>query len=243
LEYALKQRQQGFLLIFAIVLILVMAFIGLILTRLFTNQTNTSTNLLLSKQALYIAISGLEIAKRDITMKAISCDTLGAQHNSESALNGQFSLTGTKSNASTLLSGNINANSSSIHLTDAAGFALAGIVLIVGEYIYYASLSGNIISTLSHGKANSAAANHNSGVTIRQSQCYITSTGAIPTIGAAKYTNTVSSVVWIITGISLGGYQPSVSSSGSVNMSGNAYIANPGIQLSDDGYPGSKSVR
>ena len=195
--------------------------------------------MLLSKQALYIAISGLEIAKRDLTKKSVSCNALGTQHNAESALNGQFSTTGTQSNASTLLSGNINASSASIQLTNAAGFAPAGVVNIDSEYIYYASLSGNVISQLSRGKAGSTAASHTSGATIRQSQCYLTSTGAIPTISAAKYKSTVSSVVLTNAELSLGGYQPSVSSGASVSMSGNAYIANPGIQGNDSGYPGS----
>jgi len=235
----MKQHQQGFLLIYAIVMILIMAFIGLILTHLSTNQTNTSTNLFLSKQALYIAISGLEIAKRDITKKAISCNTLGTQHNAESLLNGQFSVTGVESKVTTLLSGNINSGSTSIQLTSATGFAPAGIAMIDSEYIYYASLSGNVISRLSHGKGGSIAASHNSGATISQSQCYIQSTGAIPTINAAKYKNTVGSVVVTGTELSFGGYQPSVSSSGSVSMSGNAYIANPGIQLNAADYTGS----
>jgi Tfp pilus assembly protein PilX len=248
LEYNLKLSQKGFLLIIAMILVAIMAFVGLILTRLFANQTYTSTNLLLSKQALYMAVSGLEIAKRDLTQKAISCNNLGAQHagpqnTGEAINNGQFLVTGVQSNPlTTLLSGSISNSSTSIQLANTAGFASSGIIKIDSEYIFYSSMSGNVLNNLSRGKAGSAASSHNSGAIVSQNQCYITSTGFITpdiTKPGKKISSTVSSVVIMSSEMSLGGYQPSVSSGGSVSMSGNAYIANPGITLNGEGYTGS----
>lgn len=239
MEYTLKQRQRGFLLIFALVLILVMSFISLMLTHLFTDQTNTSSNQLSSKQALSIAVSGLDIAKRDLTKKAIACNALGTLHTAEPLLNGEFSIVGAQTNVITVLSENLTTTSSSIHLADATGLAASGIVKIDNEYIYYASLSGNVLSTLTRGKASSSPSSHNSGVTVIHSQCMITSTGAIPTFNAAKYKNSVSSVVVMSGEMSFGGYQPSVSSAGDVSLSGSAYIANPGIAVNDPDYVGS----
>lgn len=238
MEHTIKQ-QRGYLIMVAVIVITILAFIGLILTRLFTNQAQTSTNLSLSKQSLYIAVSGLDIGKRDITQKAIACDALAATHNAETLFNGQFSLTGTPSTASTTLVGNISANSASITLTSAVGFGPIGMVKINDEYIYYKNLSGNVLSGLSRGKATSIAADHSAGTAVSQSQCYIQSTGAIPTINAATQKSTVSSLVLINRVLSLGGYQPSVSSGGDVSMSGNAYIANPDITLNESDYPGS----
>lgn len=239
MERSIKFYQRGFLLIFAMVLITVMGFIGVILTRLFMNQTNTSTNLLLSKQTLYIALSGLEIAKRDVTQKSIACVNLAAQHTAEPLANGQFSVTGTASNALTLLSANISNSSSSIQITDATTFAPIGIVKIDNEYIYYQSISGNVLNNLSRGKGGSTASGHTAGAVVSQRQCYITSIGAIPSINAATHTNTVSTAVVMSAELSVGGFQPSVTSGGTVSMSGNAYIANPDITLNGEGYTGS----
>ena len=224
-----KRKQQGYLLIVACMLIVVIGFIGLMLTRMFTNQAQTSSNQLQAKQALYLAMSGLDIAKRDVTINSVACN--GTLHNAENLLGGQFTVTGTLSNpASTTLNGSITASSTSLMLTSTVGFAPKGIVLIDSEYIYYNSLSGNLLSQLTRSKGPGGVASaHASGAVASQNQCQLQSTGYEPTAASFSASQSVSAVLWINLSLNFGGTQPMLATTGTVTFNSSSSITNTGV--------------
>ncbi len=245
MEYALKHRQQGYLLVLAIVLVTIMSFVALIMTRLVSNEAKMSANLTQSKQALYLAVSGLEIAKHDLTQSGVQCGSMGSNHSAESLFTGQFSVSGLQTTASSTLASDISSNSTSLVLNSTGGFAPIGLVKIDGEYIYYASVSGNVLGGLSRGKAGSTASSHLSGAVAYQSQCYISSTGAIPSMASATAVkSTVGGVVWMASSLSLGGYAPGISSANVISVKGNGTIINPDPSVVFQGanFAGSTAV-
>ncbi|MEI8055610.1 MAG: hypothetical protein WCH10_06455 [bacterium] len=85
------KNQQGYLLVLAAVLIIVVTFAGTSLVSMFLGKMGATKNNQQSSAALYIATSGLEIAKHDIAVKHVSCDKY---NNSAKQFDGVFTVTG-----------------------------------------------------------------------------------------------------------------------------------------------------
>ncbi|MDP1602654.1 MAG: hypothetical protein Q8M03_05260, partial [Legionella sp.] len=64
-------RQRGaFLIIAAVFLLIVLAFLGAVFLTTFTTSTSTALNEVQSTRALFVAEGGVEFARRDLTLDA-----------------------------------------------------------------------------------------------------------------------------------------------------------------------------
>jgi Tfp pilus assembly protein PilX len=185
------KSQQGFLLIVAVILIVIVGFIGSSLAYMYIGGTKSNTNILRSNEAFYIATSGLEIAKRDIIVnKAIyTCESInGIPKYTDAAFppeaanpRGYFTVIGNVYAVNSQLSVSIDEVATIIPITDTSTLASFGFVSIAGETITYSGIQGNNLLNAKRGAASTTAQSHNIGTNVVQNMCTLTSTGQIPT--------------------------------------------------------------
>lgn len=180
------KRQRGYLLLIATVIIVIVGFVGGILAYMLIGQSSAATETLQAKSALYIAASGLELAKRDLIVNGVQCSAIegtGAYTNA-SLFNGKFSVSGypkvaistlnqniTASAVSIPLNGtilleNINASATVIPVTNAASLPNSGTVRIENETVSYTSISGDTLQNVTRGILGTIAASHAGGTFI-----------------------------------------------------------------------------
>lgn len=183
------KTQQGFLLIIAIILIVIIGFIGVVLAYMYIGGPKSNTNILRSNDAFYVATSGLEIAKRDVLTRWKSCNAISGNVKYTNAAfppgaanpTGYFTVTSSLNNVKSKLSADINASATNIPLLDATGFAAAGFVLIEKEIITYVGVQGNTLQNARRGMAGTTAVVHNANKKVAQNMCVLTSVGQVPT--------------------------------------------------------------
>lgn len=172
-----RGKQQGFLLIAAIALIVVLGFLGVVISRLATSNLTAGSLHLTSGQAFYVAESGLERAKYGYMQEGADCSELiytGAVGK------GDFTTTPTYFGpVSTALSAAISATDTVIPLTSTAGLAPAGRVRIDFEDIDYGSIAGGALLGVRRGRNGTPAAAHASGAVVSLDLCSVQSAGAV----------------------------------------------------------------
>lgn len=179
------KSQNGFLLVTAIVLIIVIGMLGLVLTNLSVGQSESTVDVLSSEKAFFVASSGLENAKHDLTANQVSCN---AFTKTGTLFGGEYKVTGQMQTAvSTTLTGNINAATTTIPVNNANAFPNSGIIQIftggVAENIIYNGKTSNQLLRATRGAYSSVAAGHSTGnVVSQQNVCTLISTGGIPTL-------------------------------------------------------------
>lgn len=195
MESSLKiKEQRGYLLILAIVIIVIVAFVGVTLVRMFIGSSSSESNVALSNQVFYIANSGMEIAKHNIVENKLDCNVINGQsfYTDKPLFNGRFTVTGHDNSATNALLNTIAANSTSLQLKNSfpatllansinaaeinniklssiSGFASKGLVKIDNELISYRGIVGSAPYTLSgvnRGAAGTIAVSHSNGATI-----------------------------------------------------------------------------
>lgn len=191
------QKQQGYLLISAIALIVVVAFLAASVSYIAVTHTEATINQIDSEQAFYIAEAGLARAKfklftTDPTQR-IDCDAVSgdAALTNVSFGGGQFTVTSSISQPSPppTLSAHINAVTTVIPVTSLAGLTSGGRVMLDKELVDYTSGTSDSLScggsppclvgvTRGTGGTNNVA--HQSGTAVSQYECEITSKGAVP---------------------------------------------------------------
>lgn len=192
------RNQQGYFLLVAVVLVMVMGAMGVVTAYMVANRARMSVALQGGMSAFYVAESGLEIASRLlvganlVSGQGVTCATLTGNSllTNSSVLNGTFTATavgGGLYTGSSTLSGGINATSNSLILASATGFAPHGRIRIDSEVIDYASLSGNTLTGLNRGMSGSVAASHSSGASVTQSMCLVSVTGGVPSVASPRY--------------------------------------------------------
>lgn len=253
MESLLKiKAQRGYLLILAIVIIVIVAFVGVTLVRMFIGGSSSESNVALSSQAFYIANSGMEIAKRDIVVNKIACTAINGttKYTAANRANGQFTVIGSANAAASTITTDINDTeaSPSVVLANANGFtAEGGVVRIDNELFYYSSIISNTLQNVKRGVSGTFVAAHNSGSNILQNQCVLTSTGAVPTIAAASAKRTIREVLPALDkGFSIDGMYAVLVALGAVQMAGTPFIINPSVWYTptpaSPDYPGSTIV-
>lgn len=238
-------KQSGYLLVISIVLIIVLAFVARLILNVYINQIQGSVNISKSNSAYNIAISGLDIAKRDVIVNGASCSALGALHDNESLLNGYFTTSGDETSASSTLSTSISSGSTSITLASTSGFAKSGLVKIGNEYIYYSSISGNTLNNAARGKATTTATSHIAGSTVAQNQCRIISSAGMPDLSSSNSSKaTVIGMIALESGgsFSVDGKYPSLLTGGTLRLTGNTRLINSGAVLNDSSFSGSTVI-
>ncbi|MBN1684632.1 MAG: hypothetical protein JW855_04270 [Gammaproteobacteria bacterium] len=147
----MKKNEQGYLLIIAIVLIVIVGFIVGVIIHTFITTTATSSDYLMSKQSFYLAESGLEFGLRELKIVLNSPGGLsnlttycnGAWKPEHDFGNGQFRFKCNQYNPSPLatLTANISATNKFIPLSTVSGYASLGRVSIDSESIHYTAIS------------------------------------------------------------------------------------------------------
>ncbi len=191
------RKQQGYLMIVAVILIVIMGVLGMAVAYMISSGAAATNFFAQAENAYQLANSGLEVATRELLTPFLSgsnprlaCASLtGNSAVTNSGFdNGEFTVTASAPNyVNNTLSSAITASATSLSLTNAAGFASSGRIVIEGEHINYASISGNTLLGLQRGADGSRAASHVSGAYASQYQCSINSLGGIPSVTSATY--------------------------------------------------------
>ncbi|MBI1820147.1 MAG: hypothetical protein HY036_07290 [Nitrospirae bacterium] len=216
------RNQTGVALLAVIFFLVVMAFVGVIFISLSSNNMTQSVNEVYSSRALYIAEGGLERAGRYLLKREGSppCTTCTcASINTSTSFNGAvpaFTASGSGQFTVTSVFNNNLAPTSLFALTDnvtttipataanlsVSGYASFGRIMIDKEMIDYTALGqgagvcgGGAPSCFVgavRGADGTAPAQHVIGTSVAQTQCLLTSTGGVPTIGAGTNQRVVS---------------------------------------------------
>jgi len=244
------KKQKGYLLIVALVLIVIVGFVSTMITSMFAGSAQINSNILQSNAAFYIASSGLEAAKRDITSKGVGCEAINgaSQYTNNSLFNGAYTVTGANSVTTTTLNAAISSNATTIPLTSTNNFASVGTVVIDNEFIDYGGISGNALVNLTRGAGGTTAAAHTISANVIQNQCVLTAVGGVPSINAAEGKRTLQQTL-IGSSFSLnnfgtlpGAITPGLVVAGSISLKGNSSVINTSVTGSSANFKGSTIV-
>ena len=187
----MQKRQNGFLAIVAIVLIVIFAIIGVFVTYVVNSDMLSATNHLGGQKAFYIAEAGLEGGAHQLMIPTIASRTIctGITGNANltnftfTGAAGPFTVTGTgpQSPTASTLSGAITASATTIPMTSVATYASTGRIMIDSELIDYTTISGSSFVNVRRGVAGTTAVAHASGAGVGQYQCLLQSQGGVPT--------------------------------------------------------------
>lgn len=243
MEYKIN-TQRGYLLILATVLIIIATFIGSLLVNMFMGKTAATQSSLQSDAALYIAHSGLEIAKRDIAVNYLTCSGIGglAKYTNAAQFSGVFTVTGTKNLAQSTLQSGIGATDTSIPLASVSNFANNGIALIDNEMVQYVGISGTTLLNAVRGVFGSMAIAHSAGSNAVQDQCLITSTAGVPTLTSPEGKRVIQQALLGRVGFSYGGSIPALVSGSTATLQGSPAVINPSVTSGSSNFPGSTIV-
>ncbi|HVE44664.1 MAG TPA: hypothetical protein VNC84_05965 [Gammaproteobacteria bacterium] len=195
----MRRKQQGYFLIVAVILILVIGTMGAVIAYLLATRSLLSAAQQKGLTAFYIAESALSTGGRLLTMPALtgtpsrsSCAAItGTAAITNASLNGgTFTVTTTNSSpiyAINSLAAGVPASATTIPLTSAAGFAPYGKVMVDKETINYAAISGNSLIGVTRGASGSIASAHASGASVGQYTCLLDAQAGIPSISAPSY--------------------------------------------------------
>lgn len=177
-----NKKQDGFLLIAAIVLIMVIGFFAAAIVFMFTGSAIAGAKNTSAKKAFYIAESGLEYGTRQIVTQSTACGAITSTFPDPVAFaDGEFKISAVAyTPGPTLLSGSITATDTIIPLVSASDFAPQGRIVINNEVIYYTGKSGNSLTGAKRGRENSLANAHASGSAVKQQQCTLEAQSAVP---------------------------------------------------------------
>src|SRR5437870_1971772 len=125
--------QKGFLLMVVVLWIIILGFIGVAVTYMFTTSAYTATNANAGDKAFYIAASGLEVASHDLKNNNVTCNAINDNSNytNVSLFGGQFTVTSTANVASSTLANAMNASQTSFTVANASGFVSSGTLLLI----------------------------------------------------------------------------------------------------------------
>ncbi len=179
-----KIKQQGFLSIVTIFIITVFTLLSAGLAYLFISRATSTSHMLSSNRAFFMADSGIEQGRLVLNEPTIANrSTCGTLNQNFSLSGNSAAVTGSFVNQTSSVDGAITSTSSSISLDDSSSFSNTGRIYIDKEAINYKNndTNSNQLTGLSRGQANTIAASHTNFTVVSQFQCYIQSVGTSPT--------------------------------------------------------------
>jgi len=218
-------RQRGFLLIISVVLIVVAALALTVMVYFSVTGNQATVRHLSSKQALFVAESGLERGTRALLSPVLNerrtCAAVTGDVNLSNVAfgAGRFSVTGGVPfypAAPTTLRLAISATDSTIPVNGLAGYAAAGRVLIGGEAIDYSEVEAAddaicggagrapCLVGAARGRDGTMAAAHAAGSPVGQYQCDLESEGGVPDLANARGKRVVNQGVQLQEGWAVG---------------------------------------
>ena len=199
--------QRGFLLMTAVVLIIIAALVLTVMVNFSVIGNQSTVRHLGSKQALFIAGTGLERGIRALLSpvlgERLDCAAVTGDVNltNNAFGEGRFTVTGGASSypaAPTTLKIGISATDSTIPVNSLTGYAAAGRVLIGGESIDYAEIEPTddtvcggtgrspCLVGAARGRDSSTASIHAAGSLVGQYQCDLQAEGGVPDLTASR---------------------------------------------------------
>jgi len=187
-------KQKGFLLVVAVVLIVVVGFIGIALSYMIYESAYSTLNLQQSTSALFIAESGFEHATHKLLTSTLSnrSNCAGLSLSNASIGDGAYTVTGTGPSyvsAPTTLNGALTANATTITLTSTANYQSSGRIMIDHELINYSNTDATHFLNVQRGVDSSTPASHTSGTSVGQYQCNLNSQGGAPSLTPPSITD------------------------------------------------------
>lgn len=193
----MRQFEQGYLALVAIVLILVGGVAATVIGHLFTVDADASDHHRKTTQAFYIANAGLDRAVYGLLTSnasdVMSCSGINGNANYTNVAmgDGRFTVTTTGYNPNPVatLSSGISASSTILPVSTISGYASNGRVLIDEEAINYSGVStasadcaGNppCFYGANRGVDGTSAVAHAAGAALGQNQCHLVSEGVVP---------------------------------------------------------------
>ncbi|MBU2545835.1 MAG: hypothetical protein KKE46_01725 [Gammaproteobacteria bacterium] len=243
--------QKGYLLILAAVLIVVIGFVSTMLVYMHSRGAQSVANVQQSHEALYLASSGLEIAKRDILVNNVTCSGINglAKYTNAPLFNGQMTVTGSSNIASTSTFMTMLPYVTYVPVYNSNNFADQGVVQIDFELIRYEGKTTYFLLNATRGYAGSVATTHYRYSTVTQSSCTLNSLGGIPNLitprGKRELEETLLGRAFAFPGgmSSLpNGATPGVTSAENVSLRGNANIQNPSVMEDGDYFQGANVI-
>lgn len=192
-------RQSGFLSMVAVLLIMVVGFIGLAVTYMIVGAASATNNFAQSEDVLYATEAGFEEAARRLltpnlsgTNSRIACTALTGNSNLTNTSFGSGTFTastvaGSPYYVNSTLSSALTSSSSTIPVASTTGFAPAGRLIIDGEVINYGSISGNSFIGIQRGVNMNYNTPHVSGTYVAQYQCNIDVKAGQPNLTSPLY--------------------------------------------------------
>jgi hypothetical protein len=197
-------RQQGFLAVLAVFLIVVMGMMGIAAAYMFVGNATSQGTMQQSDNAFYVAETGLERAVRLVltplmtgTLKRIACDAVTGNTNLTAAAFGLGTFTVTTLNSSpiytsTTLNGALTATATTIPVVSATGLSPAGTVRVDFEELSYSAISGNSLTGVQRGYHNSVATSHATAAGVSQYQCNLNVVAGTPNLSSPFAKRTLS---------------------------------------------------
>ncbi len=234
------KKQKGYLLIVALVAIVIVGLVSKVLVDIYTSSTRSTTNILQANQALYIAQSALELAKRDLlTNSSKKCEDINFSNqcyppSQSTDCTGRYDLLGTPKSSSTILSGNITADATIIPVSNPSSLDASGIIVIDNETIWYSGVTGTLLQNAKRGILGTNKATHNSSASVKQNLCTLTSTAYVPNKSQPEGIRVIKNILWKKSGKStIGNFPegviPTLVARSSVTLSGDSSVWNPVI--------------
>jgi len=210
-----RSQQQGFFLIIAVILMLVLGFMGTAIIYMMGNRAQLSAAELNGFKAFYLAESGIETTMRYLTRPMvtsparITCSSVtgNAQLTNASLLNGTFTATAINNTpyySVDTLNAAITATATTLTVSNSSGFAPRGRIVVDREQIDYAGISGNTFVGLMRGVNDTLASSHIAGAGVAQYQCSIKVDAGYPSIAAPDYKRTLQASVQLPDGFVVG---------------------------------------
>lgn len=255
MKHKITENQRGYLLIIVVILTVVIGLVSAMLVNMYLGAMRSTTNILQADQALYIAKSGLEIAKHDLlkTTALITCESINANPGynktcypppENSNCLGIFSVKGEEKNLTTYLAGFIGNQATVLNLSNNPGLLDEGMVMIDNEVIWYSKVEGVQLLNLRRGIFGSNAADHNAGTTVTQNVCVLISEASVPNLDRPEGKRVLQEILWKSTNSgangSINGMRPALAAVGQVNLGSTSSVRN--FTITDPTISGSTIV-
>lgn len=209
-------NQRGFFAVVAIILILIIGFLGVAIAYMTFSSANATVHFAQSENALDIAEAGFEETAHLLytpiltgTNARIACASLSGNANltNTSVGAGTFTATpvsGSPVYVSTTLSSAITNTATTIPVTSTTGFSPAGRIMIDYEVMNYGGISGNSFIGVNRGANNNYNTAHASGAAVSQYQCNIDVKGGIPNLTSPTYQREIQQSIQLQEGWAVG---------------------------------------
>ncbi|MBU0743806.1 MAG: hypothetical protein KKE11_00330 [Gammaproteobacteria bacterium] len=258
MEPKIIKHQRGYLLIVAIIAIVVIGFIASILVSMYASSIKSTTNVLQSQQALYIAKAGLEIARRDLLKdgSTLTCNTLNIPDScyppGASNCLGRFSVTGSENVVTPdhTITSNISDSATVISLNSVTNLLPKGLITIDDEVIWYSQITGLQLQGVKRGVSGTTASQHLNSAPAAQNVCTLTSTAGVPTLtGNPNGKRILKEMIWKKDVNNSGGVgslpgiiTPVVVAVGYITLLSTSDIINPTVTIGSEKFPMSTIV-